>query len=164
MQEVTKPPAALPPPPQEPEVSTQELKQQQQIMVVLVGLLVVFIVFTLASVYFLLQPTTDTEKIRDVFIIFLALLSMILMLILIVLIYQLSVLINLLQNEIKPIITSTNETVSTLRGTATFLSENVTEPVIKLNEYFAGFSQFFSLFRGSSKRVKATKKTNNQGE
>ncbi len=164
MQADTNPPAVLPPPPQEPVVSPAELKQQRQIMLVLAGLLTVFIVFILASVYFLLQPSTDTEKIRDVFIIFLALLSMIMMLILIILIYQLSVLINLLQNEIKPIISSTNETVSTLRGTATFLSENVTEPVIKLNEYLAGFTQFFSLFRATPKRRKTTQKTYDQGE
>ena len=50
-------------------------------------------------------------------------------------------LINLLQNEIKPILYSTNETVSTLRGTAAFLSDNLAEPVIKLNEYLAGFMQ-----------------------
>lgn len=164
MQDIPNQPAELPPPPQEADVSPEEQKQQRQVMLVLIGLLVVFIVFTIASVYFLLLPTTDTEKIRDVFIIFLALLSMVMMLILVVLIYQLSVLINLLQNEIKPIISSTNETVSTLRGTANFLSENLTEPVIKLNEYVAGFSQFFTLFRTTPKRGKAPKKSNNQGE
>lgn len=152
------------PPPEQPTTSPEDLKRQRQITLVLGGILVVFIVFTLVSVYFLLQPTTNTEKISDVFIIFLALESMILLLVMVILIFQLSVLINLLQNEIKPILDSTNETVSTLRGTATFLSENLSEPVIKLNEYFAGITQLYSLLRIASKPKKTQKKTNNQGE
>ena len=56
---------------------------------------------------------------------------------LVILLIQLARLINLLQNEIQPILESTNETANTLRGTATFLSENMVEPVVKLNEYLA---------------------------
>ena len=56
-----------------------------------------------------------------------------------------------LQNEIKPILDSTNETISTMRGTVTFLSDNLAEPVVKLNETFAAvneFRRFFRFFRG----------------
>ena len=70
---------------------------------------------------------------------------------LVILIIQLARLINLLQNEIKPILDSTNRTVSTMRGTVTFISDNLTEPVVKLNEYFAAFSEvgkFFKTLRG----------------
>jgi hypothetical protein len=65
----------------------------------------------------------------------------------VVLIIQLASLINLLQNEVKPILKSTSETVNTLRGTTEFLSENLVEPVIKLNSYMAGFKKVFDLFR-----------------
>jgi amino acid permease len=65
---------------------------------------------------------------------------------LVVLIIQLASLINLLQNEVKPILKSTNETVNTLRGTTEFLSENLVEPVIKLNSYLAGLKKLFDLF------------------
>jgi hypothetical protein len=51
----------------------------------------------------------------------------------------------LLQNEIKPILQTTNETVNTLRGTTIFLSNNLVEPVIKLNEYLAGLKRLFDL-------------------
>src|SRR5690349_24195742 len=54
---------------------------------------------------------------------------------LVVLLIQLASLINLLQNEVRPIIQATNETVNALRGTAEFLGESVVEPVIKLNGY-----------------------------
>ena len=63
---------------------------------------------------------------------------MIIGLVLVILVVQLAQLTNLLQTEIKPILDSTNDTVSTLRGTAKFLSDNLNEPVIKLNEYLAG--------------------------
>ncbi|MES0361694.1 MAG: hypothetical protein ABUK20_12315, partial [Anaerolineales bacterium] len=60
-------------------------------------------------------------------------------------IVQLATLINLLQNEIIPIVESTNETANTLRGTAVFLSDNLSEPVIKLNQYMAGLMKLTEL-------------------
>jgi hypothetical protein len=67
--------------------------------------------------------------------------------VLVLLIVQLARLINLLQNEIRPILESTNETSRTLRGTAVFLSDNLTEPVIKLNESLASLQRFLELIR-----------------
>lgn len=105
----------------------------------------VLLILTGLGIWFLLQPTTDTAKIRDVFIIFMALQSLLTGLTLVVLMVQLARLINLLNNEIKPILDSTNTTISNLRGTTIFLSDNLVEPVIKLNEYMAGFSQLISV-------------------
>ncbi len=89
------------------------------------------------TIFLLRSDVNTTGHIRDIFIIFMALESFIIGIALIVLIVQLATLINLLQNEIKPILNSTSETVNTLRGTATFLSNNLAEPVIKLNESIA---------------------------
>jgi hypothetical protein len=61
----------------------------------------------------------------------------------VILIVQLSSLINLLQNEIRPIINSTSETVNTLKGTAKFLSNNLADPVIKLNQYAVMIKRIF---------------------
>ena len=97
------------------------------------------------AIYFLMQPTAPTDKIRDVFIIVVALESLVIGVALIVLIVQLASLINLLQNEVRPILNATNETVNTLRGTAEFLGENVVEPVIKLNGYLAGLKRMLEL-------------------
>jgi hypothetical protein len=58
----------------------------------------------------------------------------------------------LLQNEIRPILESTNETANTLRGTAVFLSENLTEPVIKLNEYAVALRRLVELLGLGRKR------------
>jgi hypothetical protein len=130
-------PAATPPENQ----PLEELKRQRLIMIGVIIAAVVLIILIIVSIWFLLQPNTDTAKIKDVFIIFMALQSLFLGIILVVLIIQLARLINLLQNDIKPILDSTNETVSTLRGTTAFLSENVVEPVIKMNEYMAGITK-----------------------
>ncbi len=98
--------------------------------------------------YALLQDPATTATIRDIVIIFLALESVIIGLALIILIVQVASLINLLRNEVRPILQATSETVNTLRGTTEFLSENVVEPVIRLNSYLAGLRRLFHLFGG----------------
>jgi hypothetical protein len=115
-------------------------EQKRAIIGVVLGV-IILLVLIVATTIFLLQPTTNTAKIRDVFIIFMALQSILTGLTLVILMIQLARLINLLENEIKPILDSTNETVSNLRGTTTFLTDNLVGPVIKLNEYMAGFTQ-----------------------
>jgi len=111
---------------------------------VIVGVIILLVLLGVA-IFFLLQPATPTDKIRDVFIIIVALESLIIGVAIIVLIVQLASLINLLQNEVRPILTATNETVNNLRGTAEFLGENVVEPVIKLNGYLAGMNRVIEL-------------------
>jgi amino acid permease len=66
---------------------------------------------------------------------------------LVVLIVQFAILINLLNNEIKPMLEATNETIATLRGTTQFLSENLVEPVVKLNSYVAGLQKFVDILK-----------------
>lgn len=97
------------------------------------------------AIFFLLQPATPTDRIRDVFIIVVALESLVIGVALIILIVQLASLINLIQNEVRPILHATSDTVNTLRGTAEFLGENVVEPVIKLNGYLAGMQRMLEL-------------------
>lgn len=86
-------------------------------------------------------------QIRDIFIILLALEMFVVGAAVIVLIIQLAILTNLLQNEVKPILTSTTETVNNLKGTVRFLSENVTEPVIRINESMASIRKLVDLFK-----------------
>lgn len=119
---------------------------------IIAGVVVLLLLIT-AAVLLLRADNDTTGRVRDVFIIFMALESLVIGVALIVLIVQLATLINLLQNELKPIIQSTNETVNTLRGTVTFISDNVSEPIIKLNAYLAGLKQFFEILRpGRTKR------------
>lgn len=116
---------------------------------IIIGIIVAIIVLALvvlATIY-LANPNNQqaTEQIRDIVIIFTALMGLVIGVALVILIIQLSTLINLLQNEIRPIIDSTSETVNTLKGTAQFVSNNLTEPVIKMNQLMAMIKQLFNL-------------------
>ncbi len=112
---------------------------------IIVGALVLLAVIIGLIVLLMLTGSENVGKIRDIFIIFMALESLIIGIVLVILIVQLSILINLIQNEIKPIMQATNETVNTLKGTSTFISNNIAEPVIKLNEYMAGLKKLLDL-------------------
>lgn len=119
-----------------------------------IGLIIVaLLVVGLAGVglVLLLQPGTDTARVRDIFIIFMALEFLLIGIVMIVLIVQLARLTLLLQNEIKPILDSTNETANTLRGTTAFLSEHLVEPVLKMNQYLAGLSRITDFFKSNKK-------------
>jgi hypothetical protein len=80
-----------------------------------------------------------------------ALQSIVLGIAIIILIIQLATLINVFKNEIKPILETTNETLRNLRGTTSFLSNNLVEPVMKMNEYSAGFKKFFDILKPKKK-------------
>ena len=127
-----------------PAQSEQDQKMKRILIGVSVGAVVLLILLGVA-IFFLLQPGTPTDRIRDVFIIVVALESLVIGVAMVVLVLQLASLINLLQNEIRPILHATNETVNTLRGTAEFLGESVVEPVIKLNGYMAGLYRMLEL-------------------
>lgn len=151
-------PQLPPPPPPQPYtagVSPEQVRQQRIITIgIVVAALAFLTIIALVTAGLLSQTAETTSKIADVFIIFMALEGLVIGLVLVILIIQLARLINLLQNEIKPIVESTNETVSTLRGTTQFISDNLSEPVIKVNEYMAGVSEFFKIIRPKRKNGK----------
>jgi Na+/H+ antiporter NhaC len=136
----------VPTPRLEEDTTTKEAdRRSRNIVTIIIVAIVVVLALLGVAIFFLLQPGTPTERIRDVFIIVVALESLVIGVALIILIIQLASLINLLQNEVRPILTATNETVNNLRGTAEFLGENMVEPVIKLNGYLAGMNRVIEL-------------------
>lgn len=135
----------------ENEVNTPEVtrgdessKRNLAITAVIIGILilagVIFAIYTLSG-----MDSDGTGKVRDIFIIFMAVEFLIIGVALVVLIVQLAALINLLNNEVRPILKSTSETVNTLKGTTQFLSDNMVGPVIKLNEYLAGLKKLIDM-------------------
>jgi hypothetical protein len=124
-----------------PEPAKVNMKQRLLLIGVVVLVLALIAGIVLSVISLSGMSDVQTGKIRDIFIIFMAIEFLIIGVALVVMIIQLAALINLLQNEVKPILNSTNETVSTLKGTAKFLSDNMVEPVIKMNEYLAGFKK-----------------------
>jgi hypothetical protein len=141
------PAVPLPAPDPEQQLSPEQLRQQRQIVIGAAFAGLAFLILAVLAIYILSLPSTDTAKVRDIFIIVMALESLVIGLSLVILMVQLARLINLLQNEIKPILDSTQKTVNNLRGTTAFLSENMVEPVIKLNEYLAALRKMLENLR-----------------
>ncbi len=131
--------------------SPSELRRQRFALLVVAALTILVLVVGFFTVRFLLQPEAPTETIRDIFIILLTFEFMILGFALVIMLIQLANLINLLQNEIQPILESTSEAADTLRGTATFLSTNLIGPIIKVNSTIAGLRRAADLFNFRNK-------------
>ncbi len=124
------------------------MRKRRWVVVAIIIVAIIILAGIVAAVIALTEHPAVATNVRDIFIILMAFESLIIGGALVVLVIQIAGLINLLQNEVKPILQSTSETVNTLRGTTEFLSENLVEPVIKLNSYLAGLKKFFDLFGG----------------
>ena len=141
-----------------PQPSEQSEKSRAWIVaiVLLLALIITGLIFAVIS---MVNNPSQTEIIRDIVIIFMAVESLLIGIVLIILITQLARLTAMLQNEIKPILDSTNETLNMLRGTTTFLSNNLVDPVVKANSAITAFRRAIELFptsrRGKrSRRIK----------
>ncbi len=92
------------------------------------------------------------EAARDVAIILLAVMSLVVGVLLVILLLQLQSLIRLLQEEVRPILTSAQETVGTVRGTTTIVSEYVVTPVARIASVVAGVREAMETLTGRSHR------------
>ena len=131
--------------PEEKEENNEGNNDQRKVAIIAIVFVLLILGGVVAAVLGLLNENPPTERIRDIFIIFMAFESLVIGVALVILILQIASLMNLLQNEIKPILDATNETVHTLRGTTAFLSENMVDPVIKLNANLAGLQRIFEI-------------------
>ncbi len=138
---MTLPASAPSSPTSKPAAAPTTERQQRTIIIVVSVVAVILIVGLIAGAVFLVYNPATAANVRDIMIIFMALEFVVIGAALVVLMFQLAVLTNMLQHEIKPILDSTNETMNTIRGTTTFLSDNLVEPVVKLNTYLAAITQ-----------------------
>ncbi len=138
--------------PENLESSTPSKAKRVFLRILLILGILVLLGLTVVAIIFLSKNPSTTIVVRDIFIIFLAFESLVIGLALIILVIQLATLINLIQNELRPIIQNTQETVNNLKGTTQFLSEQLVTPVIKLNSYLAGFKKVFDLLRLGKKK------------
>lgn len=120
------------------------------ILIAIAGILILA-GLVIAAIFLFNQGPEVTGQVRDIFLVFMVLEFLVIGAALIILIIQLAILTNLIQNEMRPILNATLETVNTLRGTTQFISDNLAEPIIKLNEYLAGVKKFLDIFRGFRK-------------
>jgi len=125
------------------EASMEQVERRRLVptVYVVVGIVAILVLATLLiwAVVWLAQTQAPTvEAVRDIFIIVLALESCLFGIVLMLLLIMVIRLVNMLEFEIKPILEKTNETVGTIRGTTTFVSQNVVRPVTRASAYAAG--------------------------
>ncbi len=118
--------------------STLNDAQMKRIQLYLVIGGVLFLALLIAAIALMAAHPVATAVIRDIAIIFVALETFVVGAALVVLLFQLQSLIRVLRDEIQPLLNSLNETANTLRGTSAFVSQHVTEPVIKVASFTAG--------------------------
>ena len=104
-----------------------------------IGVGAVLITAMLALVLWLmLTHPVVTAALTDISIIVLALVVLVMNVFLIVMMWQIIRLIDFLLFELKPVLESLQETGSTVRGTATFVSDEVSSPIIGVSAKAAG--------------------------
>ena len=105
---------------------------------------VIFILIALiaAAVYGMLKLTPETTAlIRDISIVAFVLETFVVLTALVVLVIQLGKLINIIKTGVQPILKTTGETMNSVKGTVTFLSNNLVEPTIRINAGINGVTR-----------------------
>jgi hypothetical protein len=135
------------PPPQREELVPRTYIVIGVIVALVLAVLMIFGVVWLAS-----TQGARMEALRDIMIIVLALESCVFGIVLMLLLLMMIRLVNMLEFEIKPILEKTNETLGTVRGTTTFVSDHVVQPVTKASSYVAGLRSGIRTLFGDPRR------------
>ncbi len=121
-------------------VSATEGQQAEQVskrtQIMIIGGAVLFLILLVAAIVLMATYPVATQVIRDIAIVFVAVETFLIGLAVLLLVFQIQTLIQVLRDEIQPLLRSVNDTASTVRGTTAFVSHNVVSPFIKL----AGFA------------------------
>ncbi len=115
-----------------------------RIMIVVGLLLMVVGLLIVAAVILAMNAQTaapSVRVVRDLLIIVISLEVIIVGAAVVVFLIQLARLINLVRNEIEPLVEAATETVDTVRGTALFLSKNVIDPVTNMSSVVRGLGK-----------------------
>lgn len=109
--------------------STMDPRAKKMIVVVFITIVVTVALLVVAG-FFLYSRPQATTFLRDVAIIILAFETLVVIFFLGVMTVLLIYVILTLEREIKPVLNATSETVYTVRGTTTFISDTVVSPIM----------------------------------
>ena len=135
----------------------EPIREQRRIptLYIVVGVVVVLALAALFTWFVIWAASTHAptiEALRDIFIIALALEACVFGIILVIMLVMLVRLVTMLEFEIKPILEKTNETVGMVRGTTSFVGENVVKPVTKATAYMAGIRAGWKALFGNARK------------
>lgn len=133
-----------------PSVSAREQRQRKLILWGAIGAGVLIIVLLFLATWWGVQPQNQdyTRGLRDVALIFMAFLSIVIGGLMVALLYQVTMLILMMRDEVKPLLESIQETMNTVRGTTAFMSDKIVEPTIKAASALAGVRRIFESLAG----------------
>lgn len=134
---------------EQPAVTNQQhpdtdAASNRSIIVVAVIFLVLTASLVAVAVFLALNPLTtgpSVRVVRDLMILVMALELVVVGVAVTVFLIQAARLINLVNNELQPLIDSTSDTINAVRGTAMFLSKNLADPVIQANSLLRGIGK-----------------------
>ena len=142
----------VPPPSPEPSASlTAEERAAKRTQAMIIGGAVGFLVLLVVAIVLMAKFPAATEVVRDIAIVFVAVMTFLIGLAMLLLIFQIQVLIQVLRDEIQPLLHTVNDTASTVRGTTEFVSHNVVSPIIKLAGFTSGVGRVVSDVVGVAK-------------
>jgi hypothetical protein len=95
-----------------------------------------------------------SATVRDIAIIIVAVQSIVIGVLLGVLIWQIWRLVKIIQTEVRPIIDDTQATLRTVRGTTTFVSDNVVTPVIRTQRTVTRWSATANALLGEVRAIR----------
>jgi hypothetical protein len=118
-------------------------------------IVLLFVIGLLFALFSDVQATAPRiQIIRDLLIIVISLEFMLIVGAFAILILQIARLVNLLQNEVKPVLENTQEAVNTAKGTVEFVGNNVTEPVVRVGSFLAGAGVFMREVGGIRRAIR----------
>ena len=123
---------------------TAEERAAKRTQWMIIGGAVGFLVILVAAIVLMAKFPVATQVVRDIAIVFVAVETFLIGLAMILLLFQIQVLIQVLRDEIQPLLHSVNDTASTVRGTTEFVSHNMVTPIIKLAGFTSGVRQVLS--------------------
>jgi hypothetical protein len=127
------------------EAPSEGTKSVQRGIVVATVLLVFFGLVLIGLAIFLASNPRNTGPgvriVRDLLIIAMALEIIVVGAAFTLFLIQLARLVNLVHNEVEPLIDAASDTINTVRGTAAFLSKNLVEPVTSVSSTLRGVSK-----------------------
>ena len=126
-----------------PQITAEE-KAAKRTQIIIIAVAVVFVALLVTAIVLMANFPKATVVVRDIAIVFVAVTTFLMGLAMILLIFQIQVLIQVLRDEIQPLLRSVNDTASTVRGTTAFVSHNVVSPIIKWAGFTAGIRQVIS--------------------
>jgi hypothetical protein len=146
-------------------MKTMQLTTRQKTLIGMgIAIAIALLIFIL---WYMITHPVFTAAVTDIWIIILAIVVLVMNVFLIIMLWQIIRLIDFLLFELKPVLESLQETTSTVRGTTSFVSEEVTSPIIDASAKTArvkGSLRFVvdSLIKGGQQATRGPQATGRQ--